>query len=57
MSNSKVYNSNSNDLVNFQYGGFGLYGSQTVYNNSNWNFEIESNNTFIGLYGLFITYG
>jgi hypothetical protein len=55
MSNSKVYNPNSNDLINFQYGGFGLYSYQTVYNNSNWNFEIESINTFIGLYGLSIT--
>jgi hypothetical protein len=54
MSNSKVYNPNSNDLINFQYAGFGLYHYQTVYNNSNWNFEIQSNNTLIGLYGLFI---
>jgi hypothetical protein len=57
MSNSKVYNSNSNDLINFQYGGFGLYGYQNVYNNSNWNFEIQTINTFIGFYGLYITNG
>jgi hypothetical protein len=53
MSNSKVYNSNSNDLINFQYGGFVLYCCQPVYNNSNWYFEIQTINTFIGLYALF----